>query len=72
MKEYAGITRYEGSASSWRYPVIRSANKAGSVVGEGKLSLMSMRPYAVFHYLHKPVDLIMLNTHEHVLTTLPI
>jgi hypothetical protein len=39
------------------------------VVGEGKLSLMSMgHPYAVLHYLHKPVDLIMLNTDEHVLT----
>jgi dipeptidyl aminopeptidase/acylaminoacyl peptidase len=39
------------------------------VVGEGKLSLMSMwQPYAVLHYLHKPVDLIMLNTEEHVLT----
>jgi hypothetical protein len=39
------------------------------VVGEGRLSLMSMwQPYAVLHYLHKPVDLIMLNTDEHVLT----
>jgi hypothetical protein len=25
-------------------------------------------PYAGLHYLHKPVDLIMLNTDEHVLT----
>jgi hypothetical protein len=25
-------------------------------------------PYAVLRYLHKPVDLIMLNTDEHVLT----
>jgi dipeptidyl aminopeptidase/acylaminoacyl peptidase len=39
------------------------------VVGEGRDSLMSMwQPYAVLHYLHKPVDLIMLNTNEHVLT----
>jgi dipeptidyl aminopeptidase/acylaminoacyl peptidase len=40
------------------------------VVGEGPLSLLSMwQPYAGLHYLQKPVDLIMLNTDEHVLTT---
>src|SRR5208282_1165635 len=39
------------------------------VVGEGRLSLLSMwEPYAGLHYLHKPVDLIMLNTDEHILT----
>ncbi len=39
------------------------------VVGEGKLSLLSMwEPYAGLHHLHKPVELIMLNTDEHVLT----
>jgi len=39
------------------------------VVGEGPASLLLMwEPYAGLHYLHKPVDLIMLNTDEHVLT----
>ncbi len=39
------------------------------VVGEGPRSLLfNWGPYAGLHYLHKPVDLIMLNTGEHVLT----
>jgi dipeptidyl aminopeptidase/acylaminoacyl peptidase len=39
------------------------------VVAEGSGSLLTMwAPYAGLHYLHKPVDLIMLNTDEHVLT----
>ena len=39
------------------------------VVGLGHWSLLTMlEPYAGLHYLHKPVDLIMLNTNEHVLT----
>jgi dipeptidyl aminopeptidase/acylaminoacyl peptidase len=39
------------------------------VVGEGPLSLLSMwQPYAGLRFLHKPVDLIMLNTDEHVLS----
>ena len=39
------------------------------VVGEGPLSLLSMwEPYAGLHHLQKPVDVIMLNTDEHVLT----
>jgi dipeptidyl aminopeptidase/acylaminoacyl peptidase len=39
------------------------------VVGEGPVSLLSMwEPYAGLRYLHKPVDLIILNTDEHVLT----
>jgi hypothetical protein len=39
------------------------------VVGEGPASLLDMwEPYAGLRYLHKPVDLIMLNTDEHVLT----
>lgn len=39
------------------------------VVGEGPSSLLFMwEPYAGLHYLRKPVDLIMLNTDEHVLT----
>ena len=39
------------------------------VVGEGPLSLLSMwEPYAGLRYLKKPVDLVMLNTNEHVLT----
>jgi dipeptidyl aminopeptidase/acylaminoacyl peptidase len=39
------------------------------VVGEGPASLLAMwQPYAGLRYLHKPVDLIMLNTDEHILT----
>jgi dipeptidyl aminopeptidase/acylaminoacyl peptidase len=39
------------------------------VVGEGPGSLLGMwEPYAGLRYLHKPVDLVMLNTDEHVLT----
>jgi poly(3-hydroxybutyrate) depolymerase len=39
------------------------------VVGEGPASLLFMwEPYAGLRYLRKPVDLIMLNTDEHVLT----
>lgn len=39
------------------------------VVGEGPASLLAMwQPYAGLRYLHKPVDLIMLNTNEHILT----
>jgi len=39
------------------------------VVGEGRLSLLSMwLPYAGLRYLNKPVDLVMLNTYEHELT----
>jgi dipeptidyl aminopeptidase/acylaminoacyl peptidase len=39
------------------------------VVGEGPESLLSMwQPYAGLSFQHKPADLILLNTHEHVLT----
>lgn len=40
------------------------------VVAAGSESLLYMmwEPYAGLHYLHKPVDLVMLNTDEHVLT----
>jgi dipeptidyl aminopeptidase/acylaminoacyl peptidase len=39
------------------------------VVGEGPASLLSMwQPYAGLRYLKKPVDLMMLNTDEHVLS----
>jgi dipeptidyl aminopeptidase/acylaminoacyl peptidase len=40
------------------------------VVGEGPQSLLTMmwEPYAGLRYLKKPVDLLMLNTDEHVLT----
>jgi hypothetical protein len=40
------------------------------VVGEGPLSLLLMmwEPYAGLRYLEKPVDLLMLNTDEHILT----
>jgi dipeptidyl aminopeptidase/acylaminoacyl peptidase len=39
------------------------------VVGEGRSSVLGMwEPYAGLRYLHNPVDLIVLNTHEHVLT----
>jgi dipeptidyl aminopeptidase/acylaminoacyl peptidase len=40
------------------------------IFGEGLGSLISMwEPYALLRYQHKPVDLILLNTREHVLTT---
>jgi dipeptidyl aminopeptidase/acylaminoacyl peptidase len=39
------------------------------IVGQGPVDLLSMwQPYAGLHYLKKPVDLMMLNTDEHVLT----
>jgi dipeptidyl aminopeptidase/acylaminoacyl peptidase len=39
------------------------------VVAEGRAGLLFMwGPYAALRYLHKPVDLIILNTDEHVLT----
>jgi dipeptidyl aminopeptidase/acylaminoacyl peptidase len=39
------------------------------VVGGGRLGLLGMwEPYAGLRYLQKPVDLMMLNTNEHVLT----
>jgi dipeptidyl aminopeptidase/acylaminoacyl peptidase len=39
------------------------------VVGEGRESLLSMwQPYAVLHFMKKPVELIMLNTTEHDLS----
>ncbi len=39
------------------------------VVGAGPEGLLAMwLPYSGLHYLEKPVDLIQLNTHEHVLT----
>jgi len=39
------------------------------VSAEGPFGLLFMwEPYAGLRYLHKPVDLIMLNTYEHVLT----
>ena len=39
------------------------------VVGEGRESLLSMwQPYAILHLLGKPVELVMLNTHEHDLS----
>jgi dipeptidyl aminopeptidase/acylaminoacyl peptidase len=39
------------------------------VVAEGPGSVLFMwQTYAALHYLHKPVDLVMLNTQEHILT----
>jgi len=39
------------------------------IVGESPASLLFMwEPYAALRYLHMPVDLVLLNTHEHVLT----
>ena len=39
------------------------------ISAEGRMSLLYMwEPYAGLRYLHKPVDLVMLNTDEHVLT----
>lgn len=40
-----------------------------AIVGEGPVSLLVMwEPYAGLRYLGKPVDLVVLNTNEHVLT----
>jgi hypothetical protein len=42
---------------------------AVQVVGLGRLSLLSMwEPYAAMRYLRKPVDLLLVNNDEHVLT----
>src|SRR5262249_22042002 len=39
------------------------------VVAEGRFDLPGMwEPYAVMRYLHKPVDLVLLNNNEHVLS----
>jgi len=39
------------------------------VVAEGPVSMLLMwEPYAGLRYLHKPVEIVMLNTYEHVLT----
>jgi hypothetical protein len=39
------------------------------VVGGGRLNMLHIwEPYAGLRYLHKPVDLLMLNTDEHVQT----
>jgi hypothetical protein len=39
------------------------------IVGEGPWSLLQMwGPYAALRYLNKPVDAVLLNTDEHVLT----
>src|SRR5882762_3179337 len=48
---------------------IEKANAPLLVVGLGKASLLSMwGPYAALHRLGKPVELVMINTDEHVLT----
>lgn len=39
------------------------------VVGEGGASILEMwEPYAALRYLHKPVDLVLLHTDEHILS----
>ena len=44
-------------------------NAAVQIVGEGKASIFSMwEPFALLRYQNKPVDLVLLNTSEHVLT----
>ncbi len=48
---------------------IEKADTPLMIVGEGPYSLLFMwEPYAALRYLHKPVELMMLNTNEHVLT----
>jgi dipeptidyl aminopeptidase/acylaminoacyl peptidase len=48
---------------------LEKVNTSLLVVGDGPASLLWMwEPYAGLRYLHKSVDLIVLNTHEHVLT----
>jgi len=42
---------------------------AALMIAPNGMSVLSMwEPYSILHYLHKPVDLIMLNTDEHVIT----
>jgi dipeptidyl aminopeptidase/acylaminoacyl peptidase len=48
---------------------LEKVNAALMVVGEGRDSLQSMlQPYAGLRALHKPTELVMLNTDEHILT----
>lgn len=50
------------------FNMIRS-KAALQVVGEGKAEIFGMwEPYALMRYMHRPVDLILMNTYEHVLT----
>jgi dipeptidyl aminopeptidase/acylaminoacyl peptidase len=54
-----------------RSPVfnVDKVNAALQVVALGRASLTEMwEPYAAMRYLHKPVDLILLNNNEHVLS----
>ena len=45
------------------------SSAAVQVIGLNKASLLYMwEPYALLHYLHRPVDAVLLNTNEHVLT----
>ncbi|GGG99487.1 hypothetical protein GCM10011586_13800 [Silvibacterium dinghuense] len=48
---------------------MQNINAPLMVVGEGEASLLSMwEPYAALRYLHKPTDLVLLHTDEHILT----
>lgn len=48
---------------------LSQSSAAVQVIGLNRASLLYMwEPYAILHYLHKPVDALLLNTNEHVLT----
>jgi hypothetical protein len=70
-----GARPFGKGLQSWlqRSPLfnMEKVTAALQVVGLGRWSLLTMwEPYAAMRYLHKPVDLILLNTdeYEHVLT----
>jgi dipeptidyl aminopeptidase/acylaminoacyl peptidase len=62
----------EGLQQWTRHAPLFNMDKVGAalqVVAEGRSGLTDMwEPYAAMRYLHKPVDLILLNDDEHVLT----
>lgn len=68
-----GARPFSDGLQTWlkRSPVF-NINKVDAplmIVGEGHFSTLSLwEPYAILRYLHKPVELVMLNSKEHILT----
>jgi dipeptidyl aminopeptidase/acylaminoacyl peptidase len=61
-----GLQQWIKSSSMFK---MQQVNAPLMVVGEGVTSAMLMwEPYAALRYLHKPTDLVLLNTNEHILT----
>ncbi len=72
-KEVIGPSPFRGGMQQWikKSPGFNlvKINTPLLIVGEGRASLLGMwEPYSGLHYLKRPVDLVMLNTNEHVLT----